>query len=73
MSDNDQKNENDSTSCFTYEVSMIVQVLAKDKEEADNKLESEGGFVSKRSTEFKDMVAVYSGEKSLDKKTSEEE
>ena len=50
------------TSCFTYEISMIVQVLASDKNQADNKLESEGGFVSKRTVLFKDAVPLYVGE-----------
>jgi hypothetical protein len=51
------------TSCFTYEVTMLVQILAKDKEEADLKLDKEGGYVSKREVSFKDMIALYSGEK----------
>jgi hypothetical protein len=51
------------TSCFTYEVTMLVQILAKDKEEADLKLDKEGGYVSKREVSFKDMIALYSGKK----------
>ena len=51
------------TSCFTYEVTMLVQILAKDKEEADLKLHKEGGYISKRKVSFKDMVSLYSGEK----------
>lgn len=49
------------TSCYTYEVTMIVQVLAMGRENADEKLEREGGFVSKRNVVFKDVVPVYSG------------
>jgi hypothetical protein len=40
---------------------MIVQVLASDREQADARLEKEGGFVSKREVIFKDMVSLYSG------------
>lgn len=50
------------TSCFTYEVNMVIQVLATSKEEADARLESEGGFVSKREVTFRDSVALYSGD-----------
>jgi hypothetical protein len=55
--------QKESTSCFTYEVTMLVQVLAKSKEEADLRLDKEGGYVSKREVSFKDMVALYSGER----------
>jgi hypothetical protein len=47
------------TSCYTYEVTMVVQVLAPTKELADAKLEQEGGYVSKRSVVFKDSTLLY--------------
>jgi len=55
------------TLCFTYEVTMLVQILAKDKEEAELKLDKEGGYVSKREVSFKDMVPLYSGKKEKQK------
>jgi hypothetical protein len=55
------KVERRETSCFTYEVNMVVQILAQTREEADAKLESEGGFVSMRTVTFKDFVPLYSG------------
>jgi hypothetical protein len=61
-------NQKNITSCFTYEVTMLVQILAKDKEEADLKLDKEGGYVSKREVSFKDMIALYSGEKEEENK-----
>ena len=33
---------------FTYNVTMLIQVLGDDEEAAKKKLDSEGGFVSKR-------------------------
>lgn len=33
---------------FTYNVNMLIQVLGDDEEAARKKLDSEGGFVSKR-------------------------
>ena len=56
------EDQKESTSCFTYEVTMLVQVLAKSKEEADLRLDKEGGYVSKREVSFKDMVSLYSDE-----------
>ena len=38
--------------CYTYEVKMVVQVLAPNKEVADAKLERDGGYVSKREVNF---------------------
>jgi len=63
-----QVSRKELTSCFTYEVTMLVQILAKDKEEADLKLDKEGGYVSKREVSFKDMIALYSGEKEEENK-----
>jgi hypothetical protein len=47
------------TSCYTYEVTMVVQILAPTKELADAKLEQEGGYVSKRSVVFKNSTLLY--------------
>lgn len=57
------KVEQRETSCFTYEVKMVVQVFAENKEQADEQLEQSGGYVSYRSVTFKDKVGIYSGEK----------
>ena len=50
------------TSCYTYEVDMIIQILATTREEAYEKLDREGGFISKREVVLKDAVSLYSGE-----------
>ena len=47
------------TSCYTYEVTMVVQVLAPNKELADAKLDQDGGYVSKRDVVFKDSTLLY--------------
>jgi hypothetical protein len=47
------------TSCYTYEVTMLVQVLAPSREIADAKLEQDGGYVSKRDVEFKFSTLLY--------------
>ena len=47
------------TSCYTYEVTMLIQILAPSKEIADAKLEQEGGYISKRDVTFKSSTLLY--------------
>ena len=47
------------TSCYTYEVTMLVQVLAPSREIADAKLEKEGGYISKRDVTFKSSTLLF--------------
>ena len=49
------------TLCYSYEVLMVVQVLAESKESAEEKLDKEGGYVSKRQVLLKDMFPLYNG------------
>lgn len=51
----------DVTHCYTYEVKMIIQILAKDEEAAKEKLDKDGGYVTKRDVELKDSISLYSG------------
>lgn len=67
-----KKKETSSTSCFTYEVTMIVQVLAESREDADGKLDREGGYVSRRDVVLKDVAYLYDGS-DKDKKTKTQE
>jgi hypothetical protein len=73
MSENQQKPPHKPTLCFTYEVKMVIQVLARDKDEADTKLDAEGGYISKREVTFRDMVDLYSGELETDETEKEAE
>ena len=52
----------EKTSCYTYKVEMIIQVLAKDQQTAQKKLESEGGYVTRRSVTLQDTVTLFDGE-----------
>jgi hypothetical protein len=49
------------TKCYTYEVKMLVQVIAENELEANEKLDSQGGYVTKRETTLKDTISLYSG------------
>ena len=53
--------QDDVTNCYTYEVKMIIQILAKDEEAAKEKLDKDGGYVTKRDVELKDSISLYSG------------
>ena len=53
---------NMETHCYTYEVNMVIQVFARNEAEAKEKLDREGGYISKRNATLKDTVLLYSGE-----------
>ena len=55
------KKEKDSTvTCFTFEVTMLVHVIAEELETAKTKLDSEGGIMTKRETTLIDSVPLKS-------------
>ena len=55
----DLKNMFKDTSCYTYEVTMLIQILAPSREIADAKLEQEGGYISKRDVTFKSSTLLF--------------
>ena len=55
--------ENENTSCFTYKVEMIIQILAGDEITARAQLDDKGGYVTSRKVTFMDSVPVYKGNK----------
>jgi hypothetical protein len=50
----------DQTRCFTYEVKMIIQILADNEESAKQQLDDKGGYVSSRSVSLLDSVPLLS-------------
>jgi hypothetical protein len=54
--------EKDSTKCYTYAVTMIIQVIAESEQSAKDKLDKEGGYVTNRVINLVDSVSLYSGE-----------
>jgi hypothetical protein len=54
--------EKDSTKCYTYVVTMVIQVLAENEQSAKEKLDKEGGYVTSRVTNLVDAVSLYNGE-----------
>lgn len=55
--------ENENTSCFTYKVEMIIQILAADEPTAKLQLDEKGGYVTSRKVTFMDSMQVYKGNK----------
>lgn len=53
--------ENENTTCFTYKVEMIIQILAGDETTARLQLDDKGGYVTSRKVTFMDSVPVYKG------------
>jgi len=53
--------DNSGTSCFTYKVEMIIQILAEDEISARLQLDDKGGYVAKRTVTFMDSLPVYKG------------
>lgn len=53
--------ENRSIGAFTYEVRMIIQILAENEKEAKERLDRDGGMISFRSVQLKDSVPLFSG------------
>ena len=58
--------ENEATSCFSYKVEMVVQILAKDEKTAREQLDKNGGYVSSRNVTLMDSVSLYTEAKEED-------
>ena len=54
----------EDTTCYTYKVEMIVQILAEDEPKAADQLEKNGGYVTTRKVILMDSVALFNGKES---------
>jgi hypothetical protein len=57
---------NEDTTCYTYKVEMIIQVLAEDEATARLQLDDKGGYITSRKVSFLDSVPVYKGNNLVD-------
>ena len=57
----------EETSCFTYKVEMIIQILAEDELKASEQLEKNGGYVTSRNVSLIDSVSLFNGKDSKPK------
>ena len=56
---------NVKTKCYTYEVKMIVQILADDEETATQQLNEKGGYVSDRQVKLLKSIDLGPKPKSI--------
>jgi len=61
MSAKDKKNDTLDTHAYTYEVNMIIQILAEDEKKAKEQLDSNGGYITSRIVNLKDSVKLFNG------------
>jgi hypothetical protein len=53
----------EETSCYTYKVEMVIQILAEDEKTASEQLEKSGGYVTSRKVTLIDAVTLTNSEK----------
>ena len=75
MTENTEKDPMDMTETYvyTYEVTMVVQVLAPNKEIADARLDKDGGYVSHRSVKVLDSMFLYKDFSGVEENKEKEE
>lgn len=56
------KNKEKITQCFSYEVVMLVHIIADDEATAKAQLDEKGGIMTKRDVKLLNAVTLY-GEK----------
>ena len=56
-----KKNSTEKTQAFTFEVKMLVQILATDKENAEKQLDAQGGYVTRRDVKLVSTVELFNG------------
>jgi hypothetical protein len=55
--------ETKPTQCFSYEVTMLVHIIAEDETSAKNQLDEKGGIVTKREVKLLNSAVLYGEEK----------
>jgi hypothetical protein len=55
--------ETKPTQCFSFEVSMLVHIIADDEATAKSQLDEKGGIMTKRDVKLVNTVTLYGEEK----------
>jgi len=55
--------DTNKTQCFSYEVTMLVHIIADDETTAKNQLDEKGGIVTKRDVKLLNSAVLYGEEK----------
>lgn len=59
----DMKKEKDLTQVFSYEVVMLVHIVADNEAQAKTQLDEKGGIVTKRDVKLVNSTTLYGEEK----------
>ena len=59
MSNVSKIKENKPTQCFSYEVNMLVHIIADDEVTAKAQLDEKGGIVTKREVKLVNTATLY--------------
>jgi hypothetical protein len=51
------------TKCFSYEVTMLVHIIADNEETAKSQLDEKGGIVTKREVKLLNTATLYGEDK----------
>lgn len=54
--------ETKPTQCFSYEVTMLVHIIADDETTAKSQLDEKGGIMTKRDVKLLNTVTLYGEE-----------
>jgi hypothetical protein len=55
--------ETKPTQCFSYEVTMLVHIIADDEVSAKSQLDDQGGIVTKREVKLLNTAILYGEDK----------
>lgn len=55
--------ETKQTQCFSYEVTMLVHIIADDEAGAKSQLDEKGGIMTKREVKLVNTATLYGEEK----------
>jgi len=55
--------ETKPTQCFSYQVNMLIHIIADDEATAKIQLDEKGGIVTKREVELVNTVTLYGEDK----------
>lgn len=50
------------TKCYSFDVNMVIQILAEDEKSATEQLNKQGGYITKRDVVLRDVVPLFNGE-----------
>jgi hypothetical protein len=59
----DKMKKEKSTQCFSYEIVMLVHIIADDEITAKNQLDEKGGIVTKRDVKLVNSTILYGEDK----------